>query len=122
MIRGSVTFILEPAVESLVRKPGGVGTLISFVVDTGYTGTLTLRPDLIRLLDLKAVGGGTATLADGSRIRHGIYEVEEDWDGHARLVLADEADTDPVIGSLMMADHSLVAELTYGGNVSIEPL
>ena len=122
MIQGTVTYLLEPTVELLVRKPGGQTTPITFVVDTGYTGTLTLKPDLIRFLDLQSVGSGTATLADGSRIGHAVYEVELEWDGRVRVVHADEADTDPVIGCLLLADHRVSADMADGGTVTIERL
>ena len=90
------------------------------MVDTGYNGFLTLRPVLVGELDLPFITSGEATLADGSAVSFDIHIVTVDWDGQARDVEVDAAETTPLVGMRLLAGHDLHVEVESGGRVAIE--
>ena len=63
MITGKVNATAdESRISLVVRGPHGRRRRIEAVVDTGYTGHLTLPPDLIELLQLQWHSVGDAVL------------------------------------------------------------
>ena len=68
-----------------------------------------------------AVNGG-ATLADGSKIAFDVWEVTVLWDGATLSVEADEADTTPLVGMLLLDNHSLYVEVADGGRVVLQTM
>jgi predicted aspartyl protease len=65
MIVGQVNTFCEAVVRLSVRGFLGVEQGIEAVVDTGYTGFLTLPPDLIAALRLPFRRRSSAVLGDG---------------------------------------------------------
>ena len=120
MIEGAVNAAYEAALTLSVRGPDGRPREIEAVVDTGYNGFLTLPPVLVGELDLPFVTSGEATLADGSAVSFDIHAVTVDWDGHARHIEADAAETAPLVGMRLLAGHDLHVEVENGGRVVIE--
>ena len=120
MIEGTVNAAYEAALILSVRGPVGRPREIEAVVDTGYNGFLTLPPVLVGELDLPFVTSGEATLADGSAVSFDIHAVTVDWDGHARHIEADAAETTPLVGMRLLAGHDLHVEVEHGGRVAIE--
>ena len=95
MIEGAVNAAYEAALLLTVHGPEGHPREIEAVVDTGYNGFLTLPPVLMVELDLPFVTSGEATPADGNTISFDIHMVTVDWDGQARHIEADAAETTP---------------------------
>jgi len=120
VIEGMVNAAYEAALILTVQGPEGRAREIEAVVDTGYNGFLTLPPVLVGELDLPFVTSGEATLADGSAVGFDIHMVTVDWDGQARLVEADAAETTPLVGMRLLAGHDLHVEVENGGRVVIE--
>ncbi len=81
MISGAVNAQREAIVRLVVLDSYGREREIEAVVDTGYTGLLTLAPDLIAVLNLPLHGRGRAVLADGRETLFDIYEIEPDERG-----------------------------------------
>jgi predicted aspartyl protease len=52
MIRGTVSANREPVVRLRVRGPGGIVAVVGLVVDTGFTGALTLPAAVVAVLGL----------------------------------------------------------------------
>lgn len=120
MIEGAVNAAYEAALLRTVHGPEGHAREIEAVVDTGYNGFLTLPPVLMVELDLPFVTSGEATLADGNTISFDIHMVTVDWDGQARHIEADAAETTPLVGMRLLAGHDLHVEVENGGRVVIE--
>lgn len=120
MIEGAVNAAYEAALTLTVKGPEGRAREVDAVVDTGYNGFLTLPPVLVGELDLPFVTSGEATLADGSAVSFDIHMVTVDWDGQARHVEADAAETTPLVGMRLLAGHDLHVEVENGGRVVIE--
>ncbi len=103
-----------------LQGPAGQTWAIETVVDTGFTGYLTRPPALVRELALPFVTSGWATLADGSEVSFDTYQVTVLWKGRLREVFADEADTTPLVGMLLLDGYDLSIQVRNGGHVLIQ--
>ena len=121
MIEGVVTGAHEAVVRLALRGSAGQRRDIEAVIDTGFSGFLTVTPALAGEMGLDFRGTGRATLADGSEITFPSYSVVVLWDGQERYVEADAADTTPLVGMRLLDGHSLFVEVEDGGRVVIEP-
>jgi len=80
---------------------------IQAVVDTGYTGTITLPQQLITTLGLPWYKFERSTLADGSECMYDVFLASVLWDGRIRRILVDEAEIEPLAGIQLMKDYEL---------------
>lgn len=122
MIEGSVNAAYEAVVTLPLRGPSGHILNIEAVVDTGYSGFLTLPPTMVAELELPFQSRGRATLANGSEVMFDIYNVTVLWEGQPRYVDAYVADATPLAGMLLLDSHSLHVEVTEGGRVVIQSM
>jgi clan AA aspartic protease len=88
MITGGVTADREATIVLEMRGTVAQPAAITAVIDTGFTGSLTLPSALINSLALVRIGARRATLADGSRVNLETYEATVLWDGQTLDVLA----------------------------------
>ena len=121
MIEGMVNAAYEPVVTLALQGPAGQTREIRAVIDTGFTGFLTVTPALATELGLAYRGISRATLADGSEVTFPYYGVSVLWDGRIKHVAADAADTTPLVGIRLLDSHSLYLEVGDGGRVVIQP-
>lgn len=122
MITGFVTPYLEAIIRLTVRGSAGQEVEIEAVVDTGFNGSLTLPRALITMLDLAWRRRGRAILADGSESIFDILEAIILWNGQARRVAVDAADTEPLVGMFLLSGCKLTIEAIDGGKVTIQEL
>lgn len=80
MIEGVVNAAYEPIVILGVQSPTGRASEIEAVIDTGFTGFLTVTPALVSELGLRYLTRGWASLADGSEVPFDVYDVTVLWD------------------------------------------
>jgi clan AA aspartic protease len=118
VITGSVNAHREAIVCLTVRGPQAQDE-VEAVVDTGFSGYLTLPLALIATLDLPFRRPGRAVLADGSETLFDVYEAEVAWDERPRRVFVDAADTDPLVGMALLEDHELTVRVVNEGDVFI---
>ena len=121
MITGVVKFD-EGRIRLKVKGLRGREEEVEAVIDTGYTASLTLPPDLIKALGLRWRSVDRFTLADGSECFLDVYEAKVVWDGKVRQILVDEANTDPLIGMRLLRGHELKMQIRSGGKVTIKRL
>ena len=121
MITGLVRGGREATIRVRVRGAGGQERDVETVIDTGFTGSVTLPLSLITSLGLPRAGWGKAILADGSRIAFDLYEAMVIWDGQPRRVFAHEAPS-PLIGMKLLHGSELRIQVIDGGDVTIAPL
>lgn len=122
MIAGSVNANREAVVNIEIHGTAGHTRVVEAVIDTGFTGFLTLPPNVTTALGLTWRGRAQATLGDGRLHPFDVYVATVIWDGHARLVEADGADTTPLIGMGLLYQHDLRIQVVEGGIVSIESI
>ena len=120
MIQGIVTSDREPIVQMVAQDAIGQDHKFDAVVDTGFTGWLTLPPHTIAALGLSWKELGAAILADGSLIDFDVYEASVLWDGQWVTIPVDEADADPLMGMRLMQGYRILIEDVDGGSVQIE--
>lgn len=119
---GEVNADLDAIVRLRVTGPGGTGETFGFVVDTGFSGGLTLPIATIERLGLRLSHETIAILADGGEIRCDVYSAEVDWDGQAILVTVDASGGDRVIGMSLLSGHRITIDAVPDGRVTISPL
>ena len=120
MIEGAVNAFYEPVVTLSLHGPGGQTQEIEAVIDTGYNGLLTLPSSMVTELGLPFRGYGEASLADGSVVEFDVYGVTVLWDGQPRHIDADEADSTPLVGMLLLDRHNPNIDVENGGRVLIQ--
>ena len=121
MIEGVVNANHEAVIPLPLRGPTGQTREIEVVIDTGYSGFLTLPPTLVEELGLPFQHRGRAFLANGSVEAFNIHDVTVLWDGMPRDIEADAVGPTPLAGMLLLDSHSLYVEIEDGGRVIIEP-
>ena len=122
MIRGAVNARLEAVVRLQVRGPDGAEFQVDAVIDTGYTGSLTLPEAVATSLGLVRRSGGRAMLADGSLRRYNSYAAEVEWGGSWRNLIASAIGDEALLGMGLLAGHELRVEAVSGGAVTVVPL
>jgi len=95
---------------------------IETVIDTGFSGFLTLPPALIATLKLTWLCREPGVLADGSVEYFEVYRGAVNWDGHPRSIEIQAANAQPLVGMALLEHHSLHVEVITGGSVIIAPL
>ena len=120
MIQGVVNAAYEAVIPLTVRGPAGQTQDIEAVIDTGFTGFLTLPSGVVVELGLPFVNTGLATLADGSEATFDVYRATVLWDGAPRYVRAYAADAAPLAGMRLLDLHNLNIDVKTGGSVVIQ--
>lgn len=121
MTTGFFTAEREPALSLEVVGPEG-GRSVEAIIDTGFTGELTLPPAWIEELGLPRTGTQDLILADGRASDTPLYDGYVILDGTAYEVVVAEAHTTPLLGTDLLWGFSLHVEFQDGGPVEIEPL
>lgn len=122
MMQGAVNAEREPIVQIVVRDANGQDHAHDAIVDTGFTGWLTLPPSLIASLNLAWRESGAGILADGGQILFNVYDATLLWDGQLVAIPVDEAEAEPLIGMRLMHGYRILIEDVDGGLVQIDRL
>ena len=85
---GFVTSNREAVIRVLVRGSDGQEARVEAVIDTGFTGFLTLPEGLIGNLTLAFAGTTRATLGDGSEVPIDALEATAENRDRSRIFLA----------------------------------
>jgi clan AA aspartic protease len=121
MMQGYVNKNYEAIISVAVKN--GI-TLKSFdtVIDTGFTGFLSLPIAIIMELELQWSYRDRATLGDGSETVFDVYNAEIVWDGQLREIEVDAAETEPLLGMALLRGYRLQVDTIDVGLVTIETL
>ena len=95
MITGVVTNDRQAVIHLTVRGPAGQEQEIEAIIDTGFDGWLSLPSSLVATVD---------------------------WDGEAKRVPVDEAETVPLVGMSLLEGYELIVQAQPGGNVTVRAL
>ena len=120
MIQGEVNAAYEAVVTLPLQDPEGRTRNIEAVVDTGYSGFLTLPTGLVDELGLPFAYMGQAFLANDAEVDFDVHHVTVLWDGEPRDIEADATGSTPLVGMLLLDGHSLNIEVESGGRVVIQ--
>ena len=122
MIVGVVNARREATVQTPILSVSGRQQLVGAILDTGFNGSLTLRPALIAVLGLEWRTRALVVLANGSEDLCDVYAATVRWDGKLRNILVEAADTDPLVGMALLAGHDLRIQVVEGGIVTVGAL
>jgi clan AA aspartic protease len=96
--------------------------LVDAIIDTGFTGYLTLPLAAIHSLNLQLYSREEGMLGDGSRCIFDVYVGLVIWDGEYRYIDINAAETDPLVGMSLLYDYRLQIDVVEGGIVTIQAL
>lgn len=123
-VSGEVTAEREVVLRLSVFGPEGENVTVEAILDTGFTGHLTLPPGIVTELGLPLLGSRRSILADGSRVALDVYRAEVLWDDRRRRVqvLATGEAGGALAGMALIWNHRMVLDATEGGEVVVERL
>ncbi|MCY7277335.1 MAG: clan AA aspartic protease [Phormidesmis sp. CAN_BIN44] len=121
MMHGIVNQSCE-AMLPIVVKNNTSTQLVDTVIDTGFSGFLTLPSDIILALNLTWEGRDVATLGDGTSCIFEVYIAIVIWDGQYREIYINESETVPLVGMKLLRGYDLRIQTIEGGAVEIKPL
>lgn len=122
MIAGEVLNGRELAIRLRIAGPTSRSTELDLLIDTGFTGYVTLPQAMIRSLELKFHGERDALLADGQIVPLFVYGGVAVWDGEERRVEIIEADASPLLGTAMLHGFHLSADFVPNGCLAISKI
>lgn len=121
MISGRVEqlHILLPVTFRLPAKPD---LTVDYVVDTGFTGSLTLPAAAVAALQLPYFEDAPATLADDTQVQLPVHIATIVWEGQEKDVRVLATGKRPLLGTALLDGHELVAQFADRGLVTVEEL
>ncbi len=122
MTGGNVTPEGELIVPIRVLDTDGHVHRFEGIVDTGFTGDLTLPSDHIRELGLVMDRQVEALVVNEEAFRFNSFRGTVLWGGDQRPVRILEAEGTPLIGTALLWGSLLTAEVIDNGAVTIGPL
>lgn len=122
MITGKIVNNQEATIELEV-----VGTdqleKIQTIIDTGFSGELTLPGNLIDRLGFPRIGDLPIILGDGYEVSVEMYLAIVLWQGEERIVQVLRTDDGkPLIGMSLLYGNRLILDVVTDGEVTIETL
>ena len=121
MIQGTVRGE-EARIRLNVNGLRGREQQVEALIDTGYTGFLTLPPRLITALALRWRSVDRSTLADGGEYVFDVYDGSIVWGGIVRNIFVDEADAQPLVGMRLLKGYELNIQVRSHGKVRIKQI
>jgi len=122
MMHGVVNLSCEATISLVVSNADRQTRLIDAVIDTGYTGYLSLPREIIVALNFPWTGIDRGTLGDGSEVTFEVYAATVIWDGQYRNIPVNDAEIDPLIGMSLLYGYDLQIRAVEGGNVTIKAI
>jgi clan AA aspartic protease len=122
MMQGVVNLRREATLTVVVGNSNQQLQAIEAVIDTGFTGFLSLPSAIIATLHLPWSASDIVTLGDGSETLFDLYTAVVIWDGQYRDIYIAESETEPLLGMAMLYSYRLQVDAVEGGIVKIEAL
>jgi clan AA aspartic protease len=122
MMQGVVNLRREATLTVVVGNSNQQLQAIETVIDTGFTGFLSLPSTIIATLNLPWSASDIVTLGDGSETLFDLYTAVVIWDGQYRDIYIAESETEPLLGMAMLYGYRLQVDAIEGGIVKIEAL
>jgi len=122
MMMGNVNSRREAIVQFVVIGEGNQQKGVKAVIDTGYTGFLTLPSAIIMPLGLTWFMQEEGILGDGSVCMFNVFEASVIWDGQLKPIEINESETDPLVGMGLLEGYELNIQGFAGGLVTIKAL
>ncbi|MBD2325692.1 clan AA aspartic protease [Alkalinema sp. FACHB-956] len=122
MISGYVNANREAIIQVAIVGSSKQLKSVRAIIDTGFTGDLTLPRDVIDELGFTLRGFQRVILGDGSVQYFEMFVGIVIWDGQMRDAEINAAETDSLVGMGLLEDYKLEVEGRPNGEVRIIPL
>lgn len=122
MIRGKVSEDLQPLVTVGIIDGEGRPQSLEVILDTGFTGYLTLPTKSIQRLELPSVGQRTFELANGELFEFEAYFASVSWHGRLSDALVLKSDSAPLLGMTLLWGSRVTLDALTDGEVAIKEL
>lgn len=122
MMMGNVNSRREAIIQFVVLGENKQRQAIKAVIDTGYTGFLTLPSAIITTLGLTWYMQEEGILGNGSLCLFNVFEATVIWDGQLKSIEVNESETDPLVGMGLLEGYELNIQGFTGGLVTIKAL
>ncbi|MEO1671337.1 MAG: clan AA aspartic protease [Cyanobacteria bacterium J06631_2] len=122
MMQGFVNQNCEAIIKVAVGHGSQRKQMIDAVIDTGFTGFLSLPQSIITSLGLPWYFRNVGTLGDGSEVIFEMYKATVIWDGQERIIDVAASEADPLVGMSLLYGFKLQIQTIEGGVVTIEAI
>ncbi len=120
MIRGRVNQRLEPVINVSILDDHDIAHSFEFILDTGFSGHLTLPSDVINRLGLHYSGQRAVATADGFAHNVDVFTarvlLHENW----RPLFVIRLDSFPLLGMRSLLGGRLTMNVYAGGRLVVE--
>jgi clan AA aspartic protease len=121
LILGQVNPRLEAVIPVLVRDAAGRPLTQDAVIDTGFSGYLTLPLAAITTLQLPFLSARVYSLGNNATANFDIYKATLFWDGQDRDIQVLASEAHPLVGMSLLKGFRITIDAVDGGDVHIEP-
>ena len=122
MMQGFVNQNCEAIISVAVGYDNFPKQMIATVIDTGFTGYLSLPISIINSLGLPWYFRDIGTLGDGSEAIFDMYKANVIWDSKLKIIDVAASEAEPLIGMSLLHGFKVQIEAVSGGIVRIEDL
>jgi clan AA aspartic protease len=122
MMQGFVNQSCEAIIRVAVGHSNSPKQMVEAVIDTGFTGFLSLPQSIITSLGLPWYFRDMGTLGDGSEVIFDMYKATVIWDGKTQIIDVAASEADPLIGMSLLYGFKVQMEVIERGVVIIEAL
>src|SRR3954462_14684447 len=110
---------MEAVVRLVIRGAEGRILVTEAIIDTGFSGALSLPRGMVAELDLPPQGRMLGVLADGSEAFFPLYQAIVLWHGQPHVTYVSAVESDPLLGMGMLHGSELAMQVVEGGEVFI---
>lgn len=121
-MQGFVNQNCEAMMPIVVGRDNKPTQLVEALIDTGFTGFLSLPLSMIEALDLPWIFSDSVTLGDGSEVVFQMYRAIVIWDGQFKVVDVAASESEPLLGMSLLYGFKLQVEAVERGTVAIEAM
>jgi clan AA aspartic protease len=122
MMHGIVNRNCEATIRLVVGNANSQRQTIDALIDTGFTGFLTLPLSVITSINLRLYRREAGTLGDGSVCIFDVYRGLVIWDGEFREIDINASEADPLVGMSLLYGYRIQLDAIEGGTVTIQSL
>jgi clan AA aspartic protease len=122
MMLGFVNQNCEAMISIVIGYDHSPKQMVNAVIDTGFTGFLSLPLATINNLGLSWFFRDIGTLGDGSEVVFDMYKGIVIWDGKIKVVDVAASETQPLLGMSLLRGYRLQIDAVEGGQVIISSL
>ena len=121
-MQGIVDQNCEATLRLVISNSDSQRQVIDAVIDTGFTGFLTLPLLVLTNLQLRAYRREEGTLGNGSTCIFDVYRGLVNWDGEFRRIDINASETAPLVGMSLLYGYRIQLDAIEGGIVTVQSL